>query len=250
MSREYTHEIKLEADQAAVWAALTEAGELGRWLVEVARVEPRVGGVYELNFGDGVQLQSHIETWEPGRHLRIFGPGPIIQEYTLEKDGESTTLRVVTSGIPDSPGWDGFVEGGRRGWEISLRGLLHNLQHHRGQARQMTRLRFDTPLAVADSWERATGALRLGSDLDAALLVSVAGFGLLAEITKLDRAVLALGIQPTSAGSQVWLALSTYGGRVPPADTVEQWSRQLEQTLAVAPVGTTRQNPQELHGHG
>ena len=31
MSREFTHGIKLAADQAAVWAVLSDAEELGRW---------------------------------------------------------------------------------------------------------------------------------------------------------------------------------------------------------------------------
>jgi len=103
VSREYTREIKLGAEQAGVWAALTDAEELSRWLVEVAHVEPKIGGAYSLNFGDGVELPSRIEAWEPGRRLRLSGPGPIIQEYTLESDGDATTLRVLTSVYPTVP---------------------------------------------------------------------------------------------------------------------------------------------------
>jgi hypothetical protein len=79
----------------------------------------------------------------------------------------------------------------------------------------------------------------LGGDPDVQVLVSVAAFGLLATIPRLDDAVLALGVQPTLHGSQVWIVLSTYGSQQPPAETVERLSRHVQRALGVVPTQPT-----------
>src|SRR5438477_8266128 len=53
---------------------------------------------------------------------------PVVEEYILEKGESTIILRVVTSGIPDSPDWDGFVEGTREGRVVALYGLRHYLE--------------------------------------------------------------------------------------------------------------------------
>jgi uncharacterized protein YndB with AHSA1/START domain len=121
VSRQDEQEINIHASAEAIWRALTDAEELKRWLVESAHVEPTVGGVYRLVFGDGLETDSRIATWQPGERLRLVSQmptptaEPVVEEYTLEKGEGAIVLRVVTSGIPDSPDWDGFVEGTRKG---------------------------------------------------------------------------------------------------------------------------------------
>ena len=150
MSRSHEHEIEIAAPIDAVWKALTDAEELTRWFVQAARVTPAEGGAYWLSWGEGIDNESRIDGWEPPRRLRLVnGPPrdadegaapdevwrltieqPLVEEYRLEARGDVTVLRLVDSGIPDSPDWDGFFEGTRNGWEIALRELRHYLEHH------------------------------------------------------------------------------------------------------------------------
>src|SRR5690242_7866721 len=105
VSREDEQEINIQASAEAIWRALTDADELKRWLVESAHVEPTVGGVYRLVFGDGLETDFRIATWQPGERLRLVSQmptsaaEPVVEEYILEKSGSNIILRVVTSGI-------------------------------------------------------------------------------------------------------------------------------------------------------
>lgn len=235
MSRRDEQEINIHASADAIWRALTDAEELKRWLVEAAHVEPTVGGVYRLVFGDGLETDFRIALWQPGERLRLVGQiptstaQPVVEEYILEKGEGSIILRVVTSGIPDSPDWDGFVEGTRKGRVLALYGLRHYLEHHRGQDRHLSKLLIDTALPAAVVWARVTGPDGLDADtrpggrfrladseqwaLEGEILCAYEAYGLLATIESLGDGLLALGMNPTPRGTRLWVSLSTFGHR-------------------------------------
>lgn len=63
------------------------------------------------------------------------GTTPMVDEYTIERRDGKTVLRLVSSGIPDAPEWDGFYNGIDSGWASFFRTLRHYLEHHRGKPR-------------------------------------------------------------------------------------------------------------------
>ena len=144
--QQQTHEIVIDAPIEAVWKAISDGEELTRWFVEEATVKPGVGGTIAISWGGGEKSSGTIEAWEPNQKLRKkLAPidmgalksdpaAPMIDEYTIERRDGKTVLRLVCSGIPDAPEWDGFYNGTDTGWGSFFRTLRHYLEHHRGQA--------------------------------------------------------------------------------------------------------------------
>jgi uncharacterized protein YndB with AHSA1/START domain len=142
MTRSHEHEMEIQAPAEAVWRALTDGDELVRWFAEDARTTPGEGGSVWLSWGGEYAGESRIDVWEPSRRLRLLdssGDDPavtLVEEWTLETRGGTTVLRLVHSGILDSPDWDGMYDGTNQGWEIFLRTLRHYLERHPGAARR------------------------------------------------------------------------------------------------------------------
>jgi hypothetical protein len=75
---------------------------------------------------------------------------------------------------------------------------------------------------------------------DVEILISVARFGLLANLPLLDDGALALGVQAAPAGSLVRMAISTFGERAPsPRQAMQTWSQRLQQALGVEPPSSS-----------
>jgi uncharacterized protein YndB with AHSA1/START domain len=168
-TRVQEHEVVVDAPIESVWKAITDAEELTRWFVEEATVEPGVGGTIAVSWGGAEKGKSRIEVWEPNHKLRLalmpFKVGtaaedpqtPIINEYTLERRDGKTVLRLVHSGIPDSPDWDGFYDGTNSGWHSFFRLLRHYLEHHRGKPRSSIKIVGKLPGSLEEAWVRLTG---------------------------------------------------------------------------------------------
>lgn len=151
-------EIVIAAPAERVWRALTEAEELKAWFPLDARVEPGPGGRIWMSWGHEYDEGLRIEVWDPPRHLRTTwgwgGERPQITDYHLEGHGESTTVRVVTSGFPDGTEWDDIVEGTRLGWSFELSQLKHYLERHPGKRRRAVFFRRRVALDRAEAWRR------------------------------------------------------------------------------------------------
>ena len=173
-TRSQQHEIVIDAPVEAVWKAITDGEELTRWFVDAAKVEPGVGGKFSLSWDGAEAGGSRIDVWEPNQRLRVtlapFDMGPakytadmaIVEEYTIERRGGKTVLRLVESGVPNTPEWDGFYDGTNAGWEQFFRTLRHYLERHPGKPRTTIKIIGKLSGSLDDSWARLTGAGGLG----------------------------------------------------------------------------------------
>ena len=171
-TRTQQHEIVIDAPLEAVWKAITDAEELTRWFVEEAKVVPGVGGTIEISWGGDEKGHSRIDEWEPNRKLRVTimpfemgaakydGTTPMVDEYTIERRDGKTVVRLVSSGIPDAPEWDGFYNGTDSGWGSFFRTLRHYLEHHGGRPRTTIKVVGKLSGSPEDAWARLVAAVK------------------------------------------------------------------------------------------
>jgi uncharacterized protein YndB with AHSA1/START domain len=176
--RTRSHEtvVEINATPDAVWKAISEADGITRWFAPFAKVEPGVGGTIWLSWGEGMDGTSHIEIWEPGRHLRVGQtyqtpldpetppPTPIAVEYYLEAKGGSTVLRLVHSGFGAHESWDDEYECTKRGWAVFLRTLKQALEVHSGKSAHNILATATTSMNLVDAWAWLTGTECLAAE--------------------------------------------------------------------------------------
>jgi len=250
-TRSHEHEIFINAPIEAVWKALTDADELIRWLCDKARVTPGQGGRRSVAWGEGdlEAGETTIEVWEPGKRLRLVtDPAkaasgsaataahlitvPIVQEYTLETRDGKTVLRLVHSGIPDAPEWDGFYEGTRAGWPMFFIGLRHYLDRHAGKHRDTIALMQIIGDSPAEAWDKfrsasgiapasSSGQLKAGDrytakggsgpSLEGRIEIFNPPKMLLVTAENLDNSLLTASFEAQDGMNFAYIALSTYG---------------------------------------
>jgi uncharacterized protein YndB with AHSA1/START domain len=133
--------IEIDADPETVWRALTEGEELKRWFPLDARVTPGVGGAVWLSWGEGIDWETPITVWEPGKHLRtVDSPSQVAVDYYIESHGGKTVLRLVHSGF-SAESWDSEYDNLGAGWAAFLSNLKLYLEHHAGEPRTMVSYR-------------------------------------------------------------------------------------------------------------
>lgn len=169
-TRSATGRIEIQASPERIWQALTDAAELERWFPLEARVEPGEGGSIYMSWKNEYAGESEILAWEPPRRLIVSWGwddsgehAPQVTEYRIESRGETTVVRVVTSGFPDDPSWDDFVEGTNRGWAFELRSLKQYLEEHDGEDREVIYLRRRAAVDPTRAWERILGDEGIGA---------------------------------------------------------------------------------------
>jgi uncharacterized protein YndB with AHSA1/START domain len=266
-TRQQTHEIVIDAPPEAVWKAISDAEELTRWFVDQANVEPGVGGTFEVSWDGGEKGRSRIETWDPNQKLRLSKtlpgsagaeggePAPMIQEYTIERRDGKTVLRLVHSGIPSAPEWDGFYNGTNVGWPSFFRTLRHYLEHHRGKARATIKVIGKLPGSLDDAWARVTGAGGFGFEPIAGQPFSITtGAGrplrgtvvhvdspgwLELTIRELDEAYLAHSMAAAGPKQFVYSVLSVFGKSDAEVEAIRaQWQPWLSGVLGINAVPT------------
>jgi uncharacterized protein YndB with AHSA1/START domain len=261
-TRAQEHEIVIDAPIESVWKAITDAEELTRWFVEEATVEPGVGGTIAISWGGAEKGKSRIEVWEPNHKLRLAkmppdtgtatldAQTPMIQEYTIERRDGKTVLRLVHSGIPDTPDWDGFYDGTNAGWPSFFRALRHYLEHHRGKPRSSIKIVGKLPGSLEDCWARLTGPEGFGFEPIAGRTFSTrAGSGdtlhgdvvfakgpsmLELTIAELDEAFFAHAMACAGANQFVYTVLSVYGKSETEVEVIRgRWHTWLTDLLGV-----------------
>lgn len=136
-TRGYAHRVDICADVERVWHAITDPASLSEWYAPGARVDAREGGVYRARHGE-IEREAHIDVFLPPRRLRlVFMPLPdlpddgtvLVEDFLLDRDprsaeqqnvGAVTVLRLMGSGIPETPQWHPTYLALRRGWERAL----------------------------------------------------------------------------------------------------------------------------------
>jgi uncharacterized protein YndB with AHSA1/START domain len=127
-TRGYAHLVEVDVPVARVWRALTDARLVRVWSGQEAEIDPRKGGLYRVGKRHDGGREAHIDVFEENRRLRLIylnGPGlpsgdsAVVDDFLLDvRKGEGTTsLRLLGSGVPESPDWDQTYVRMRMAWE-------------------------------------------------------------------------------------------------------------------------------------
>jgi uncharacterized protein YndB with AHSA1/START domain len=127
-TRGYAHLVEIEVPVARVWRALTDPGLIRIWSGQEAEIDARKGGVYRLGLSHDNSREAHIDIFEPNRRLRLIylkgsdwppGDSAVVDDFILDvRKGEGkTSLRLLGSGVPETPAWDKTYVRIRMGWE-------------------------------------------------------------------------------------------------------------------------------------
>lgn len=118
----------LDAESAALWLFATPGG-----VMERVRIEPRVGGGFEVFERRGEQLATHF-----GTYVEIDRPRRLAFDFATERDGAATRVTVtfeardggclVTLTHALDPQWAEYKERVEAGWAGILLGLEHALK--------------------------------------------------------------------------------------------------------------------------
>lgn len=113
-------ERRIAASVERVWAAITIPERISSWFAEArVQIEPRLGGAYNLRFGDeGPFTEGKITAFDPPWLLEHTWPDPpnppARVRYELEPDGDGCRLRLTNFGVPAA-----YI-GSLAGWHIFL----------------------------------------------------------------------------------------------------------------------------------
>ncbi len=250
-----THEIAIDAPASAVWEAISTGDGLARWYVEEARVTPGVGGEHWISWGEGMAVGGQNLAWEPGQRLTVGDPEhatasdwkAIVTDFAIETDGGRTVVKLVQSGLPAGPDWDGMDEGTDVGWEMFLVALKFYLERHAGQARRTIIRYWSSPRPVADTFAGLCALLGLapdalhagaryaattagGDEISGQIVAVDPGHLLAASVSELGDALVALTVHATGDGAYVNFIVGTFGLPDPQyAEARARWSQLLQQ---------------------
>lgn len=210
-TRSVTGRVEVDASPERVWKALTDAAELVRWFPLEARVEPGEGGSIFMSWKNEYAGESEILAWEPPHRLVVSWAWddsdehpPQVTEYRIESEAGRTVVDVVTSGFPDDPSWDAFVEGTNLGWKFELASLKQYLERHAGEERDVVYLRRRTPTDAAEAWARLFGPDGLGErPYGGDVFDDTKNRQHAATLEELDGALLRVSMEPSMAGPDV-----------------------------------------------
>lgn len=229
--KEVTAEITIDADAETVWRAVAEGEQIKQWFTLDARVTPGAGGAIWMSFGEGMEWETPIEIWEPGRRLRTADPAPVnlAVDYFIEAKGGETVVRLVHSGF-GADAWEDELETLDAGWRTFLAALKNYLERHRGESREVAYFRHPVvPLPRPDAFQRVMNAFgfdparipssgerydvttKLGDRLQGTIDVSKYGINLSGRVENWNDAFLMIEIEPGRGRCRPSAWLSLYG---------------------------------------
>jgi uncharacterized protein YndB with AHSA1/START domain len=127
--RGYAHRVDIAAETADVWEALTRTEHLARWCSPGAQIRPQKGGLFRASVDRVIELDAHIDVFEPSRRLRlIYLPSPslpptedpLVDDFILDAKEPGTILRLLGSGIPATEEWNKHYQRLRLGWQQAM----------------------------------------------------------------------------------------------------------------------------------
>ncbi|MGE3831622.1 MAG: SRPBCC domain-containing protein [Parvibaculaceae bacterium] len=113
-------EVEIAAPPATVFAFLTDAERLMRWIGTDVTVEPEAGGIYLVNVGGRKKARGEFTEVIPVHRLAYsFGwegsekvpPRSSLVEIDLLDRAGGTLLRLTHSGLPDTDQCEGHAKG-------------------------------------------------------------------------------------------------------------------------------------------
>jgi uncharacterized protein YndB with AHSA1/START domain len=170
MGREFElrKEVALEATPQRVWEAIATGPGLAAWFMPM-----------EMDPASGM-----VTAWEPGKRLAVQTPqaedgSTQAFEYLIEaREGGTTVLRFVHSGLLGDDWGDEFESMTGEGWDMYLHTLAQYLKHFPG--RPATYVEAEAPRSSADAsaWPVLLGALGLSGSVAQGDHVQLAPTGL------------------------------------------------------------------------
>jgi uncharacterized protein YndB with AHSA1/START domain len=127
--RGYAHRVDVSAEADKVWLALTRVDHLRRWCSPAADIKAKPGGLFRASVDRVVELEAHIDVYEPGRRLRLIylpsaalppSDSPIIDDFILDATPTETIVRLLGSGIPGTPDWEQQYRRLKLGWQAAM----------------------------------------------------------------------------------------------------------------------------------
>jgi hypothetical protein len=153
-------------------------------------------------------------------------PTAIVDEYTIERSDGKTVLRLVSSGIPNAPEWDGFYDGTNSGWPSFFRVMRHYLEHHRGKARATIKIAGKLSGSPEEAWARLANAPAFSQ-----VVFAKAPNMLECTVRELDDAYLAHAMM---GADYVYTVLSVWGRSASEVDAIRaRWQPLLESVIGI-----------------
>ena len=127
--RSFAHRVDIGVPVERVWRAFTDSRVLERWTTAGATVTPREKGRMHVLFGEGVELDAHIDVLATQQRIRLIllptrgMPGSdavIVEDVLFERSPASTVVRLLSSGVPSRQDWVAYYLSKRRHWELAL----------------------------------------------------------------------------------------------------------------------------------
>ena len=127
--RGYAHRVDVTAEPAKVWRALTQPEYLVRWCSPGADIRAKPGGSFRASVDRVMELEAHIDVFEPGRRLRLIylqtkgmphSDSAVVDDFILDPMAPGTIVRLLGSGIPTTPEWEVPYKRLRAGWQAAM----------------------------------------------------------------------------------------------------------------------------------
>jgi uncharacterized protein YndB with AHSA1/START domain len=127
-TRGYAHLVEVGVPVSRVWRALTDPALVRIWSGQEAEIDAREGGLYRIGTRKAGSREAHIDIFDVNRRLRLIymndpdlpnSDSAVVDDFLLDvrKGSGTTSLRVLGSGVPESPAWDPIYVKMRVGWE-------------------------------------------------------------------------------------------------------------------------------------
>jgi uncharacterized protein YndB with AHSA1/START domain/predicted enzyme related to lactoylglutathione lyase len=121
-----------------VWAAIATGAGVSAWMHHT-EIEPRTGGRYAYDLGEGLNETGRVARYEPPSRFATEGvrwaphtdpdapAAELATEWTVEaRDGGTCVVRMVMSGFGSGAAWDEEIDG----MATQLRAVLEGLRRH------------------------------------------------------------------------------------------------------------------------
>lgn len=140
MSHAWEHrtEHALAATPEQVWEAIATGPGIDSWYMGRSEIEPRVGGTVRTDPG-GFVAESIVTAYDPPKRFGYRGTPQedgffLALDWLIEgRDGGSTVLRAVGSGVIGSTDWETEYDALRKGGAMYMHSLGQYLAHFAGR---------------------------------------------------------------------------------------------------------------------